>query len=292
MSHAHAGQVTRAAEVRFVLLWILFANVAVVVAKLAVGLRSDSLAIVGDAMHSSVDAVNNVLALAVMSVAVLGPDEDHPYGHQKFETLGALAIVGFLSVTGFELVKGAIQRLVSGAPPLHISSIQLAILVSTLFINIGVATYESRKGRQLDSEILLADAAHTKADVFVTLGVLFGVSLSFFGFNWADPIVAIAVSIVIMVLAWSILARCVPVLVDKQVVPASDLRSSAEAIDGVRRAYTIRSRGSRFRSFAELTISVDRQISVEAAHKTADAVEDELRARFGIHEITVHVEPC
>lgn len=292
MSHAHAGQVTRTAEVRFVLLWILFANVAVVVAKLVVGLRSDSLAIVGDAMHSSVDSVNNVLALVVMSVAALGPDEDHPYGHQKFETLGALAIVGFLSVTGFELTKGAIHRLISGAPPLHLSNLQLGILISTLFINIGVATYEARKGRQLDSEILLADAAHTKADVFVTLGVLSGVSLSFFGFSWADPVVAIAVAIVIMVLAWSILSRCVPVLVDEQVVPASDLRSSAEAIDGVRSAYTIRSRGSRFRSFAELTISVDRQISVEAAHRTADAVETELRTRFGIHEITVHVEPC
>ncbi len=292
MSHAHAGQVTRAAEVRFVLLWILLANVAVVVAKLVVGLRSGSLAVVGDAMHSSVDSVNNVLALVVMSVAALGPDEDHPYGHQKFETLGALAIVGFLSVTGFELVKGAIHRLISGAPPLQISNTQLAILVGTLFVNIGVATYESRKGRQLDSEILLADAAHTKADVFVTLGVLSGVLLSFVGFTWADPVVAIAVAMVIMVLAWSILSRCVPVLVDKQAIPAADLRLSAQAIEGVRSAYSIRSRGSRIRSFAELTISVDRQISVEAAHKTADAVEAELRSRFGLHEITVHVEPC
>jgi cation diffusion facilitator family transporter len=292
MSHARTGHGKRAAEVRFVLLWILVANIAVVAAKLVVGLRSGSLAVVGDAMHSSVDSINNVLALVVMSVAALGPDEEHPYGHQKFETLGALAIVGFLSVTGFELVRGAISRLVSGAPPLDISNIQIAILVGTLFVNIGVATYESHKGRQLDSEILLADAAHTKSDVFVTIGVLIGVLLSFAGFAWADPVVAIAVASVIMVLAWGILSRCVPVLVDKQAIPAADLRACAETIDGVKSAYSIRSRGSRFQSFAELTISVDRQVSVEAAHQTADAVEAELRSRFGLFEITVHVEPC
>ena len=292
MSQAHASQVTRAAEVRVVLLWILFANIAVVVAKMVVGLRSGSLAVFGDAMHSSVDAINNVLALVVMSVAALGPDEEHPYGHQKFETLGALAIVGFLSVTGFELVKGAISRLVSGAQPLHVSNIQLAILASTLFVNIGVAAYESHKGRQLDSEILLADAAHTKADVFVTIGVLFGVLLSYAGFAWADPVVALGVAIVIMVLAWGILARSVPVLVDKHFIPAAELRACAESIAGVSRAFSIRSRGSRFHSFAELTITVDRQISVEDAHRTADAVEAELRTRFGLYEITVHVEPC
>lgn len=292
MSHAHADPVTRAADVRFVLICILVANVAVVAAKLMIGLRSGSLAVFGDAMHSSVDSINNVLALVVMSVAARGPDEEHPYGHQKFETLGALAIVGFLSVTGFELVRGAAQRLITGASPLHVSDIHIAILVGTLFVNVGVAVYESHKGRQLDSEILLADAAHTKADVLVTIGVLSGVMLSRGGLTWADPMVALAVAIFIIVLAWGILARSVPVLVDKHFFPAADLRSCAEAIEGVKSAYSIRSRGSRFQTFAELTISVDRTVSVEAAHKTADAVEAKLRSRFGLYEITVHVEPC
>jgi cation diffusion facilitator family transporter len=292
MSHAHADPVTRAAEVRFVLVCILVANIAVVAAKLAIGWRTGSLAVIGDAMHSSVDSINNVLALVVISVAARGPDEEHPYGHQKFETLGALAIVGFLSITGFGLVKGAVQRLLAGAQPLTVSEIQIAILVGTLLVNVAVATYESHKGRQLHSEILLADATHTKADVFVTIGVLTGVLLSLSGFGWADPIVALAVAIVIIVLAWGILARSVPVLVDKHVIPAEELRVASEAIEGVRRAYSIRSRGSRFHCFAELTISVDKDVSVETAHRTADAVEANLRSRYGFHEITVHIEPC
>jgi cation diffusion facilitator family transporter len=292
MSHAHADPVTRAAEVRFVLICILAANVAVVAAKIVIGWKTGSLAVFGDAMHSSVDSINNVLALVVISVAARGPDEEHPYGHQKFETLGALAIVGFLSITGFELVKGAIQKLIAGAQPLEISWVQYAVLLGTLLVNVVVATYEAHKGRQLNSEILLADATHTKADVFVTIGVLAGVLLSLSGFGWADPIVALAVAVVIIVLAWGILARVVPVLVDKQMIPVQDLKASAEAVEGVRSAYAIRSRGSRYDCFAELTIAVDKDVSVELAHQTADAVEMTLSRRFGLTEITVHIEPC
>ncbi len=292
MSHANADPVTRAAEVRFVLFCILAANVAVVAAKLAIGWMTGSFAVIGDAMHSSIDSINNVLALVVISVAARGPDEEHPYGHQKFETLGALAIVGFLSITGFELVKGAIQKLAGGALPLEISRVQIAILIATLFVNVAVAAYESHKGKQLKSEILLADATHTKSDVFVTIGVLAGVLLSLAGWGWADPIVALAVAVVILVLAWGILARSVPVLVDKQVIPAADIKSAAEKIAGVRSTYAIKSRGSRFHCFAELTISVDKNVSIEVAHRTADAVEAALSSQFGFNEITVHIEPC
>ena len=292
MVHVNQQPGTRAAKVRFVLLCILAANLAVVVAKLVIGLNTNSLAVISDAMHSSVDSMNNILALVVISFAARGPDEEHPYGHQKFETLGALAVVGFLSITGFELVRGAISRLWGGAPPLSVTGTQIAILSGTLVVNVVVATYESRKGKELDSELLLADATHTKSDVLVTIGVLIGVLLSSHGWTWADPLVALAVAVVIIILAWGILARSIPVLVDTHAIPAEELRSSAEAVDGVRSAYSIRSRGSRVRSFAELTIAVDREISVETAHKTADEVEAELKNRFGLYQVTVHVEPC
>src|SRR5712692_1046251 len=100
----------RATQVRRVLFGLLLANLAVVGAKFGVGIAAHSLAVLGDTLHSAVDALNNVLALVVVRVAAKAPDEDHPYGHQKFETLGALAIVGFLSITCFELVRGAVNR--------------------------------------------------------------------------------------------------------------------------------------------------------------------------------------
>src|SRR3989441_10514697 len=104
----------RSRAVRRVLGGLLVANIAVVVAKAAIGMLAGSLAVIGDAVHSSVDAVYNVLGLIVVRVAARAPDEDHPYGHGKLETLGALAIAGFPSITCFELVRNAIGQLIAG----------------------------------------------------------------------------------------------------------------------------------------------------------------------------------
>ncbi len=290
LAPAHARD--RTTQIRRVLIGILLANLGVVGAKFVIGFGTGSLGVLGDAVHSSVDAMNNVLGLAVMRVAAREPDEDHPYGHGKFETLGALAIVVFLSVSGFELVKGAIGRLLSGAAPLEISGIELALLAGTLGVNIVVTAFESRRGRELDSEILLADAAHTRADVFITLGVLTGVLLSRQGYGWVDPIVALIVAVVIVILAWGIVARSVPVLVDEQAAPSNEIQLAAESVAGVMTAYDIRSRGSHARRFAEITIAVDRSSSVDAAHRIADAVEARLREQLDFHEVIVHIEPC
>src|SRR5438552_17360364 len=114
------------ALVRRVFIGLLVANVAVVGAKLAVGFASGSLAILGSALDSSADALNNVLALIVVRVAAKEPDEDHPYGHGKFETLGALAIVGLLSITCFELIRGSVNELLQGAHPFAVTDSHLA----------------------------------------------------------------------------------------------------------------------------------------------------------------------
>src|SRR5437867_6626059 len=134
------------ALVRRVFLGLLAANLVVVGAKLAVGFASGSLAILGSAVDSSVDALDNVLALLVVRVAAKAPDEDHPYGHGKFETLGALGIVGFLSITCFELVRGAVNELLQGAHPVGVTDSQLAVLVLTLGVNLVIAWYENRRG--------------------------------------------------------------------------------------------------------------------------------------------------
>jgi cation diffusion facilitator family transporter len=291
MSPARADARDRTTQIKRVLLGLLVANLVVVGAKYILGLASGSLAVLSDAVHSSVDSVNNVLGLAVIVVAARGPDEDHPYGHNKFETLGALVIVGFLSISGFELVKGAVGRLIAGAEPLVFSNQQLAVLVGTLGINSVVAVYEARRGRELASDLLLADAAHTRADVLITSGVIAGVLLSRAGHGYADPIVALLVAGAIVWIAYGIVRRSVPVLVDEHALPADVIRRAAERVDGVRSAYQIRSRGAPHQRFAEVTIAVDGRASVEAAHAIADLVESHLRDDLELHEVIVHIEP-
>jgi cation diffusion facilitator family transporter len=286
----------RAARVRRVLVAILVANLGVLGVRLLIGIISGSMAILGGALDAAVDTLNNVLALAVVRVASKEPDEEHPYGHGKFETLGALAIVGFLSITCFELVRGSVNQLFAGPPsPMRggaVSDLQLAVLTGTLGVNGLVAWTERRAGTALGSELLLVDAAHTRADVFITVGVLGGVLFARQGVWWVDPAVAIGVAVAIIRIAYRIVVRTVPVLVDQQAVPTSSIQETARAVAGVKGAYGIRSRGPIDLRYAEVTIAVDRNANVEAAHGIADQVEERLKRDLQLHEVTVHIEPC
>jgi cation diffusion facilitator family transporter len=282
----------KSSGVRRVLGGILVANIVVVSVKFAVGLETNSLAVFGDALQSSVDAANNLFALFVVRVASKAPDEDHPYGHAKFETLGALLIALLLALSIFELVRGAIARLVVGAPSLNISSLALALLVFTLAVNVGVVWFETRAGRRLSSDLLLADALHTRTDVFITLGVLTGLALARAGMAWADPVLALIVAILVGRAGYQILRRSIPSLVDERAFDQATIQREAEGVRGVVSAYAIRSRRAGDHQFAELTISVDGRADVASAHRIADQVEDRLREALQLDEVTVHVEPC
>ena len=284
----------RTVRVRRVLVAILVANLTVLGARLVIGIVSGSMAILGGALDAAVDTLNNVLALTVVRVASKEPDEEHPYGHGKFETLGALAIVGFLSITCFELVRGSVNQLLAGPSPrlVAVTDLQLAVLAGTLGANGLVAWGERRAGTALGSELLLVDAAHTRADVFITVGVLGGVLFARQGVWWVDPAVAIAVAVAIVRIAYRIVVRTVPVLVDRQAVPTTRIRETARAVAGVKGAYGIRSRGPTDLRYAEVTIAVDRKANVEAAHAIADQVEERLKRDLQLHEVTVHIEPC
>lgn len=273
------------------LLWVLAANLVVIVGKLFVGLRSGSIAVLGDAAHSGVDAINNVVGLIAVQLAATPPDAKHPYGHGKFETLGAMAVVSFLSITCFELLEGAIRRLVAGAPPPTVEPITFVILLGAMVVNVGVAWSEARYGKQLSSEMLRADASHTAADVLVTGSVLGGLALVRLGWAAADAWLAILVALVIAYSGLKILRTTVPVLVDQRVLEAEKIRILAEGTAGVLAAAEIRSRGKPGGAFAELTIRVDPTQDVEEAHRIADRVEKRLEREAGFTSVVVHVEP-
>jgi cation diffusion facilitator family transporter len=282
----------KSSGVRRVLGGILLANIVVVVIKFTVGIDTNSLAVFGDALQSSVDAASNVFGIFVVRVASKAPDEDHPYGHSKFETLGALLIALLLALSIFELVRGAVARLMSGAPPLNVSSAALGLLVFTLAVNIGVVWFETRAGRRLQSDLLLADALHTRTDVFITLGVLGGLALARAGLAWADPTLALGVAVLVGRAGYQILRRAIPSLVDERAFDKATIQRQAEGVHGVVSAYAIRSRHAGDRRFAELTIAVDGAADVASAHRIADQVEERLRDSLQLDEVTVHVEPC
>ncbi len=281
----------RLRRVRRVLWWVLAANLFVVVVKLIVGLRAGSLAVLGDAAHSGVDAMNNVVGLLAVNVAAAPPDEEHPYGHGKYETLAALAVVSFLSIAGFELVSGAIGRLLGSAPPLELDSLTFVLLGGTMLVNTLVAVSEARAARTLRSPVLSADARHTAADVLVTTSVIAGLGLVALGWEDADAWLAIVVAALIAKSGWEILRGTIPVLVDSRAIEASRIRRYIGPVDGVLDVTDVRSRGDlRAEAFTELTVIVDGGMSVAKGHEIADEVERKL-VEAGFTGAVVHVEP-
>ena len=292
MSGARTALPDRATAIRRVLLGLLVANVAVVTVKVLIGVRTGSLSVLGDAIHSSVDALNNIVFMVLTRIAGKAPDDDHPYGHGKFESVGALFILVFLSVSGFELLKTSLTGLVNGAPIPRMHATDLALLAATVAVNIWVTWFEFRRARELGSDLLLADAAHTRVDVVISLGVLGGAALSSAGVHHVDAIIAIVVVLLVMRVGWHIIKDAIPSLVDQVAREAEAIRRNAEEVGGVRSAYGIRSRSAAGVTFAELTIGVDGKLSVDEAHGIADAVEARLHSHLQLDNVFVHIEPC
>lgn len=277
--------------VRRTLLIVLALNALVTAIKLVVGFRRDALTVIGAGLESALDLMNNVIALSLVGIAHRAPDEDHPYGHAKFETLGALAVVGFLSISCFELLRQGVLSLTRAESSLAASFGDLGFVFSTLVINAFVVAYESRRGRELGSPLLLADAAHTRSDILVTLLALTSLWLSRYGLPRVDGALAIVVAIVIAWTGWQILRASIPVLVDERAIEAAQLREAAAGVPGVLEVREIRSRAAGTNAFAEVTIAVSSAASVAEAHALADAVELAVADRLRGGKVTVHVEP-
>ncbi len=218
-------------NVRRVLLITLVLNFAVAFGKIAVGLSTGAISITADGFHSLMDGTANVIGLVANRIAGKPPDEDHPYGHRRFETIAALAIGILLLITAGEIISSAIERLTNAEKP-EISPVVFVVLIATLFINLFVSRYQRREGQRLKSELLIADAANTGTDVFVTISVLISMVLVSLGLTWADPLAALLIVVLIARAAWQIMRSTGGVLVDTAPFPRGSI-GDASAVGAV-----------------------------------------------------------
>ena len=282
----------QAAAVRRTLGLILCLNLIVVAVKVAVGWRTGTLTVLGAALESALDTLNNVIGMALVTLAARAPDDDHPYGHDKFETIGALAIVGFLSISCFELLREGIQKFRRADEPRPPEMLEIAFLAATVLVNIFVVFYERRRGRELRSAFLLADAAHTSSDTYVTLLAVASMLLSLVGLGRYDAALAIVVAFIIALSGYRILKGTIPILVDERAVDADEIRRLVRGIPRINEVRMVRSRNAASGLlFAELTIVVDGDSTVAEAHELADEVEARITEQLGASDVTVHVEP-
>jgi len=274
-------------------LWLTLAlNLGVSAGKIAVGLLSGSLAMVADGYHSLVDGSNNVIGLIVAAYAFRPPDRGHPYGHRKFETAAAAGIGGALLFLAYHVLEGALARVAEPALP-EIGPLNWTVMGATMAVNLFVSWYEDREGRRLKSAFLVADATHTRADLFVSLGVVGTFAAARAGLAWADPLAAVVIAGVIAVQAVKILISAFHVLTDRAAIDPERIESLAATVAGVQRVRGVRTRGRGDAVYVDLTVHLDGEVTLREAHEVADRIEDALKAAHPeIVDVVVHPEPA
>jgi cation diffusion facilitator family transporter len=279
------------ADVRRVLWITLFLNLAVSAGKIVVGTLSGSVAMVADGYHSLVDGSNNVIGLVVAAFAYAPPDRGHPYGHRKFETAATVAIGLALLALAYHVVTEALGQAASRHLP-EVGPLNWAVMIATMAMNLFVSLYEAREGRRLGSEYLVADAVHTRSDLYVSLGVIASFAGAKAGFVWSDSLVAVVISGVIAMQAVRILVSAFNVLTDRAALPADRLGAVAVAVPGVVGVRDVRTRGGADAVYVDLVAFVDGDLTLRAAHDVADRIEQALQeAHPQIVDVVVHLEP-
>jgi len=274
-------------------LWItLLLNVLVSGAKILVGKLTGSLSMVADGYHSLMDGSNNVIGLVVAAFAYAPPDEGHPYGHRKFETAATTVIGLALLVLAYNVVEQSLGAAAHARLP-AIGALNWVVMGVTLAVNLFVASYEARAGRKLSSAYLIADAAHTRSDIYVTLGVIASFAGAKAGVPWMDSVVAIGISAFISILAVRILVGSFHTLTDRAVIPGETLSRVVMGVPGVQSCREIRTRGGPGAVYVDMIVHVDGQMTLRAAHDVADRIEEAVMAQHPeVCDVVVHLEPA
>lgn len=284
----HSRDESRDQAVQGVIVVEGLANLAVLILKVIVGFTTGSLAILADAVHSFSDLANNIVVWFVIKLSAEPPDREHPYGHRKFETVAVFALAVLLFVIAIEVVLRAVQR---GAPTVEQSTPALATMLAVLAINIGISLWERRRARELNSDILHADASHTFSDALTTIVVIAGWQLSVFGLPWMDTMCAFGVAGLIAYLATGLLKKVLPVLVDEYAIEPRAISSNVMTVPGVKSVRQVRSRWLGSGVAVDMILTVDPDISATEAHDISDTVEELIGDCFQVDDISIHIEP-
>jgi cation diffusion facilitator family transporter len=277
--------------VRSILKWILILNLFVAGVKFFIGFKASSLSIIGDAVHSGIDSLNNVIALVMIKLASEPPDKNHPYGHSKFETLGALAVVAFLAIASFALIEKSIIRFLNPGDFPRITNLVIYLLIVTLVINIFVWLYEKNAAKRFNSAILAADAEHTFSDILITISILTSVFFIARGYLWLDPLLGLVIAAVIIKSGIEILQQTVPILVDSAWLVASDIQDLVMTTPKVISYSNLRSRKVYDEAFLEMNVRFDTD-SLQEAHELSHEIENRIIDKYGPARITIHIEPA
>jgi cation diffusion facilitator family transporter len=273
----------------------VISNSVLILLKVIAGTITGSVAILTEAVHSSIDLVASIVAFFSVRKADEPADESHRYGHEKIENLAA-AIEGMLILVGSAAIAfEAIRHLVNHGR-VQTVGLGIAVVAVSLAANLGVSLRLSRAAKRTGSPALAGDAAHLGTDALTSAAVLVGlIMVAVTGAQWIDPVVALAVAVVVVTTGVRLLAQASRVLVDES-LPADEVEIIREAIQGLSAQgvvgyHELRTRRAGSRRYVDLHVQFREGTSLEEAHRTAHELQDQISARLAGADVLIHLEP-
>jgi cation diffusion facilitator family transporter len=268
-------------------------NLLLSVIKLSVGSIAHSAALVADGIHSLSDLASDALVWFAARHASEAPDEEHPYGHGRFETAATLGLGILLGLVALGIVWDAVERAAVGATAtpgmLAIVAAAISILAKEVLYWYTIAV-----ARRIRSDMLRANAWHHRSDAISSVVVLLGVAGAMAGWPYLDPLAAVIVGIMVAKIAWDLGWGAMRELVDESLDPemVKQARALILGVDGVRSVHMLRTRRHGHLAAADVHVQVDPRLSVSEGHMISQAVEERLKAGIeAINDVTVHVDP-
>lgn len=289
---ARIGADERYRSVRTILWVIMGLNLAVALAKYLYGTATGSVSMRADGIASVFDAASNIIGLLGLALAARPADANHPYGHAKYETYASAVIGVMLLAAAYNVFTDAYAAFTAPEHTVEVNAGSFVVMLGTLAVNLGVSAFERKRGRELQSELLSADAMHTASDTLVSTSVIVGLIFTMMGYPLADPICSLIVGVAILKSALDVFRQANVALSDEARVSPSLAEQCALRVEGVRNCHAVRSRGTEGDVHMDLHILVDPEITVEAGHGIATNVERAIRYAYPqVSDVLVHVEP-
>jgi cation diffusion facilitator family transporter len=284
-NHVHTGK-TRVAAIS------VFASAGMAVAKFVVGIIIGSLALVSEALHSSVDVIATTITWMVVRVSDLPADAEHQYGHGKFESVSALGVIALLYVLAGGILVESYSRLREGTLPPTISAIPFVVLLIDIGVNFWRARALHRTARATQSQALAADALHFASDVLGSVAVIIGLGLAGLGFWWGDAAAAIAVAIMIAALGLRMARSTVETLLDRAPQGASDkAREAILKVPGVVDVERLRVRMVGATHFIDAIVEVPRTYPIDRVEQIKQKAQDAVASALGESDLTFTAVP-
>jgi cation diffusion facilitator family transporter len=282
----------RLRSIRTVLVGILVFNLVVATAKLGYGLVSNSVGMSADGINSLMDGISNIVELVGVSVAARPPDENHPYGHRRFEALTSLGIVVFMVLALEEILQRTWDHWRHGIQP-EVRAGSFLVMVGTIIALTGATLWARRSGQRFGSLLLTAESHHLASDIAVSLSVIAGLVAVRLGFPQADLVIAVIVAGIIAWAAWTIVRGSALTLTDASAADKTEIDRAARSVNGVRGVHNIRTRGSEGTVWIDLHVQVNPKMPVDEAHDVASHVAERVEQELGrAADVTVHIEPA